>query len=200
MDEKKISSVEESLEIIETMINKAKNTVADNSFLFLLWGWLVFIASITQFILKILFNYSHHYYAWALLFIALLVSISRYRMKRVKNGAKTYIDYIIENLWVGIILSYMLFTLIFFRIGWEHCYTFYVFLMSLSCFLTGKLLNFFPLVAGSIICGFLVLLSTFINYDYNILICGLAVMISYIIPGHLLRLRYKKQNLQDTNV
>jgi hypothetical protein len=195
MEEKEISSAEESLEIIETMITKAKNTVADNSFLFLLWGWLVFIASVTQFILRVLFNYSHHYYTWALLFIALFISIFRHKKKSTKSGSKTYIDFIIENLWICIILSYILFTIIFFRIGWEHSYTFYIFLMSLGCFLTGKLLNFYPLVTGSIICGFLVLLSTFISYNYDILICGLAIMVSYIIPGHLLRLRFKKTQL-----
>lgn len=195
MDEKEISSAEESLKIIETMINRAKNTVADNSFLFLLWGWIIFIASITQFFLKVLFNYPHHYYTWALLFIALFISILRYGKKSTESLSKTYVDYIIENLWTGIILSYILFTAIFFRIGWEHSYTFYIFLMSLGCFLTGKLLNFYPLVIGSVLCGFLFLLSTFINYDYNILICGLAVLVSYIIPGHILRLRFKKTQL-----
>jgi hypothetical protein len=41
-------SPEESLQVIRTMIEKAKTTVADNSFYFLLWGWLVFIAALLQ--------------------------------------------------------------------------------------------------------------------------------------------------------
>ncbi|HZY36022.1 MAG TPA: hypothetical protein VFE53_05205 [Mucilaginibacter sp.] len=192
MEEKEISSAEESLQIIESMINKAKNTVADNSFLFLLWGWLAFTASLAQFILKIVFNYPHHYYTWALLLVALLVSVSRLKKGSRVNGSKTYIDYTIENLWICVIASYILFTLIFFRIGWLHSYTFYIFLMSLSSFLTGKLLNFRSLVMGATGGGFLALLSTFMNYDYDILACGLGVLVSYIIPGHLLRSRFKK--------
>ena len=43
-------SPEESLQVIQTMIEKTKSKVVDNSFYFLLWGWLVFIASIGQFI------------------------------------------------------------------------------------------------------------------------------------------------------
>jgi hypothetical protein len=197
MEEKEISSAEESLQIIEAMINKAKNTVADNSLLFLLWGWLVFIASIAQFILKVLFNYPYHYYTWSLLLIALAVSIFRYKKKSTISTSKTYTDYIIGNLWAGIISSYILLTVIFFRVGWGHSYTFYVFLTSLSCFLTGRLLDFLPLVTGSIICVSLVLLTTFVNYDYGILICGFAVLAGYIIPGHLLRLKFKKHNLPD---
>jgi len=38
-------SPEESLQFIQTMIDKAKDSVADKSFYFLLWGWLVFIAA-----------------------------------------------------------------------------------------------------------------------------------------------------------
>jgi low temperature requirement protein LtrA len=64
--------------------------------------------------------------------------------------------------------------------------------MALCCFLTGKLLSFPPLVFGAIISGFLALLTTLLNFDYNILICGLAILVSYIIPGYLLRIRYKK--------
>ena len=173
MAEKELLSVEESLEIIQSMIDKAKNAVVDNSFLFLLWGWLVFIACIAQFTLKVLFNYSHHYYSWSVLIFALGISIFRDRKKSVRSRPKTY----------------DLFTLIFFRIGWEHCYTFYIFLMSLGCFLTGKLLNFNPLVMSAAISGVLALLTTFTSYDYNILLCGLAILVSYIIPGYLLRLQ-----------
>jgi hypothetical protein len=191
MDEKEILSVEESLEIIESMIYKAKNTVADNSFSFLLWGWLVLIASTSQFTLKALFHYNHHYYPWALMIIAPGVSIFRDRQTAAGSRPKTYVDYSIQNLWVAIISSYALFTLIFFRIGWEHCYTFYIFLMAIGCFLTGKLLSFYPLVAGAILCGLLAFLTTFISYDYDILLCGLAVLVSYIIPGYLLRVQFR---------
>lgn len=191
MDEKDPLSVEESFEIIQSMIDKAKNSVADNSYLFLLWGWLVFIACIAQFTLKVFFNYTHHYYPWAILIIALGISIFRDRKNTVRSGPKTYVDYSIEILWMAVISSYALFTLIFFRVGWEHCYTFYIFLMSIGCFLTGKLLSFYPLVMSAAISGGLALLTTFISYDYDILLCGLAILISYIIPGYLLRLQFR---------
>jgi hypothetical protein len=45
MDEGGLLSVEESLDFIERMINKAKHNVADKSFLFLLCCWLVLVGS-----------------------------------------------------------------------------------------------------------------------------------------------------------
>jgi hypothetical protein len=196
MEEKEISSAEESIQIIEAMINRAKTSAADNSFLFLLWGWLILIASVTQFILKALFNYPHHYYTWALLFVALIISVFRDKSKIPDGRSKSYVDYAVGNLWMGIISSYILLTIIFFRIGWEHCYTFYILLMSLGCFLTGKIVNFYPLMAGSIICCLLALLTTFIDFDDSILICGIAILVSYIIPGHLLRTKFKKTQIR----
>ena len=50
MQEENISG-KESLAIIESMINKAKNQFSENGHLYLLWGWAVFVCSIAQFIL-----------------------------------------------------------------------------------------------------------------------------------------------------
>jgi hypothetical protein len=46
-NEKELSP-QESIELIQTMINKTKGVVADDSFYFLLWGWLVFACCLGQ--------------------------------------------------------------------------------------------------------------------------------------------------------
>jgi hypothetical protein len=43
-------SPQQSIDLIQSMIDKTKNTVADGSVFFLLWGWVVFIACILQYI------------------------------------------------------------------------------------------------------------------------------------------------------
>ena len=47
MKEKELSP-EESIDLINTMIGKARKRYTDNSFYFLLWGWLVIVASALQ--------------------------------------------------------------------------------------------------------------------------------------------------------
>lgn len=192
MDEKEITSPEESLAIIEGMIAAAKRKVADNSFLFLLWGWLLFITTVTQFVLKVLLGYLHHYYVWAIMYSLLIILIVPVGRRITGRMPRSYLDDIIRNLWAGMILSYVLLTCIFFKIGWDHCYTFYILLMALGCFLGWKLLVFPPLAVAATICGFMTLLSTFLTFDQDILLCGIAILTSYIIPGYMLRVRHKK--------
>ena len=51
MENDKLTSGEESLAIIHAMINKAKHQFSDNGHLYLLWGWVVLLCSITQFLI-----------------------------------------------------------------------------------------------------------------------------------------------------
>ncbi len=186
-------SPEESLQIIQGMIDKTKNSVADKSFYFLLWGWLVFIASLLQFILKVIVHTPWHPIVWNLMFIGAIVSIFYSRKEKGKRRVKTYVDEGIKNVWISIGVCQGLIILIFIQNQqWEYCYTFFMLLYAIGCFVTGRLLNFAPLVWGAIASWMLVIISTFSSYDYNILLMATAILVSYIIPGYLLRREYKK--------
>lgn len=195
MDEKEITTPEESLAIIEGMIAAAKRKAADNSFLFLLWGWMLFSTTITQFVLKVLLGYPHHYYVWALMYSLLIILIVPIGRRISGRMPRSYLDDMIRNLWMGMILAYVLLTCSFFRIGWDHCYTFYTLLMAFGCFLGWKMLEFQPLVVAALICALLTLLSTFLTFDQNIPLCGIAILASYIIPGYMLRSRHRRNDI-----
>jgi hypothetical protein len=185
-------SPESSLQIIQNMIDKAKNSVADDSFYFLLWGWLVFIASIGQFVLKVIVKSPYHYVVWSLMIVGVIASaIYGYRESR-NAKVKTYVNELLDYLWIGIFLSYILFGFIFARTGWENCYPFYMSLYAIGSYVSGRALKFPPLVWGGLASWLLAIISTFTPYDLNILLCGLAVLFSNIIPGYLLKNKYRK--------
>jgi hypothetical protein len=192
MEEKDITP-EDSLLIIQTMINRAKNTVADNSYYFLLWGWLVFVSSIGQFVLKVVFQSPYHPIVWTLCFIGVIFSVLHGVKEGKKIRVRTYIDETLDYLWISIVISYILFGFAFARFGWENCYTFYMLLYAIGSYFTGRALKFSPLVWGAIGAWLLAIASFYAPFDYNILLCALAILVSYIIPGHLLRRNYKKQ-------
>lgn len=186
-------SPQQSIDVIQRMISKTKNTVADSSVFFLLWGWVVFIACVLQYILKNIVHYPYHYNAWLVIIIGIAGSVyfgSR-QDKRVK--VKTYVDESIENLWIGIAVTYFALAFIFARIGYEHSFTFYMLLYGIGCFVTGRLIKFTPLVWGGIGAWLLAILSSWLDYDINILLTAGAILISYIIPGYLLRRHYKNK-------
>lgn len=197
---KEAFSPEESLKVIQTMINQAKNSVADRSFYFLLWGWLVFIGALLQFTLKVIVRTPNHPVAWNIMFIGIIVSIL-HGVKERDRTVKTFVDEGLRSIWMCIGIVQFVVVFVFMRRGdWEHCYTIFILLYSVGCFLTGRLLNFAPLVWGGVSCWGLAILTTYVNTDTNILLMAVAILLSYIIPGHLLRIAYKKQSLTKENV
>ncbi len=191
--EEQVLTPEESLLVIQAMINKAKETVADNSYYFLLWGWLTFIACISQFVLKVIINSPYHPVVWSINIFALIFSLVHAVKQQKKQHAKSYVDSALDYLWLSVMLSFMLFGFVFARLGWQDCYTFYMLLYGLGSFVTGRLLKFPPLVWGAVVCWLLAIITTFTSFNVNMLLCALAIAVCYIIPGHLLRSKYKPQ-------
>jgi hypothetical protein len=188
-------SPEESLQVIQSMINQTKNSVVDNSFYFLLWGWLVLIGALLQYTLKVIVRTDLHPVAWNIMWLGFIVSIFR-KVKEKRRPVITYVDEGLRHIWLCIAIVQTLIVFIFMRRGgWENCYTFFILLYSIGCFLTGRLLKFSPLVWGAITCWALAILTTFVGYDMNILLLAAAILVSYIIPGYLLRKEHKRQLL-----
>jgi hypothetical protein len=186
-------SPEQSLFIIQSMIDKTKASVADNSYYFLLWGWLVFVASIGQYVLKVIVQTPWHPIVWTINVFGIILSAYHGMKERKKSRVRNHIDESFHYLWLAILISYILFGFAFARIGWENCYTFYMLLYGIGSFVTGRLLKFPPMVWGAIASWLLSIISTFTPFDINILLCALAILVSYIIPGYLLRKKYKNQ-------
>src|ERR1700730_13077803 len=126
---------EESLRVIQSMIDQVKSTVADKSFLFLLWGWLVFIGAIGQYILKVIVRTDLHPVVWNIMFIGFIVTgvyVSRQRTRLVRM----YVDDGLRNIWMVIGIVQTLVVFIFMRRGdWEHCYTIFILTYSIGCYL-----------------------------------------------------------------
>jgi hypothetical protein len=186
-------SPEESLQVIRTMIEKAKTTVADNSFYFLLWGWLVFTAALLQYILVVFVKTPLNGMAWNLMFIGFIVSSIRGARKEQRR-VLTYIDEGLRHIWECVVVLQIVIVLIYFKRGdWEHCYVFFILSYSIGCFLTGRLLRFAPLVWGAFACWAIAILMTYTDTPTNMLLTSAAVLVSYIVPGYLLRAKYKHQ-------
>lgn len=193
-NEKELSP-QESLALIHSMINKTKDSVADDSFYFLLWGWLVFVCCIAEFILKVYYQYPNHYVVWWCTPLAGILSGVYGARQSKKKKVKSFVDEALDYLWIALGLSFI--TLLTINIingqNWQTAFTYYILLYAIGTFVTGRLIRFTPLVIGGLINFALAIISIKLNYDDQLLIGAAAIFISYIIPGHLLRMRYKKQ-------
>jgi len=96
-------------------------------------------------------------------------------------------------LWTAVGFSYLAALFIFAKIGWAYCFPIYIIFYAIGTYVSGCLIKFRPLIIGGLVCFPLAAITAYLDLDYRIIMLGLAILVSYIIPGHLLRAKYKKQ-------
>jgi hypothetical protein len=185
----------ESLQLIRSMIETTKTSLSDNSHFFLLWGWATLVGCLLQYYLLVIANYSHHYYAWLVTPIALLLHFIFIYKHKKQQRAKTFIGETMGFIWFIIGFSYLALAIVFIKIGWQYCFPFYIMLYSIGTYISGSILSFKPMRIGGGICLVLVAIAPFLDYSLQILLAAFAILISYLIPGYLLRSQYRKQKL-----
>ena len=107
-----------------------------------------------------------------------------------KSRAKTYIGESIKYLWLGMAIAFLVLSLILTKIGWGNpAFPFFTMLYGLGTYVSGSILKFRPLTIGGLIASLLAVASAWAAYDYQMLFGAAAILVSYIIPAHILRAR-----------
>lgn len=191
MTEEKFSP-QESIRLIQSMIDRTKQRISDNSIYFLVWGWLTFIACTAQFILKHVYDYEQHYQVWWVTVIGIVFSVW-YGIKSDKTSKiKTYVGDSIKYLWIGMGIAYFVLSMILSQYGWDKIvFPFFIMLYGLGTFISGCILQFRPLVIGGVIAFALAIGAAHASYDFQMLFGAAAILISYIIPAYMMRVRNK---------
>jgi hypothetical protein len=194
MDDKENEfSPEQSLRLITSMIETTKNSINDNSIYFLLWGWGILAACAVQYYMKAILNSPYHGMAWLIIPALVIAQIFLVFKKRSKQRVKTFISDASSYLWTGVGFSYFAMVFIFAKIGWEYCFPIYIIFYAIGTYVSGCLIKFKPLIIGGLICFPLAAITAYLDFESRIVMLALAILVSYIIPGHLLRAKYKKQ-------
>jgi hypothetical protein len=194
-DNKNEFSPEQSLKLITAMIETTKNSINDNSIYFLMWGWGILAASVAQYYMKAVLNNPNYGMVWLIVPVILIVQILLAIKKRKNKRVKTFIDEASAYLWTAVVLAYFAAAFVVVKMGWEYCFPFYIIFYGVGTYVSGQLIKFKPLIIGGLLCFPLSVIAVYVDIDLRILMLGVAIFVSYIIPGHLLRAKYKKQNL-----
>ena len=188
-------SEKESLLLIQEMIENSKARLGESSYFFLLWGWLVLIASFVHFMLLIS-GYANPWLPWPLIMLigGIAASVKGYRMKN-KKRVKTYLDTTMGYLWGGFAIT--LFTVLFIagmgRIAWEISNVLIIALYGMGSFVSGGILKFRPLIFGGIASWIITIISIFIAPEYTMLSITVSIIVAYLIPGYMLRTKENQQ-------
>jgi hypothetical protein len=184
-------SPQQSLRIIQQMVGKTRAGFGNNSHYFLLWGWLAFAAMLCQYALKVWWGVHQHYQVWWVTVVGVVATVIMSRRQERNRRVSTYVDDSIKYLWTALGISFFTLTLVLGlgKVGFEHCYSFYILMYAIGTFTTGCLIKFRPLIIGGIACWGLSVATAFTGFDEDLLLAAVAMLVSYIIPGHLLRLK-----------
>ena len=185
-------SPQDSLKVIQSMLEKTREDFSSDDIYFLIWGWITFIACVGQFVLKNIFNYPKHYLVWWIVLVGVAFTIYYSIKKEKASRVKTYISDSMKYLWIGMGITYFVLSMILSKTGWGNTvFPFYILLYGLGTFVSGCFIRFKPLVIGGCCAWALAVLSVFLEYDYQILTAAAAILVSYIIPAYMLRSKIK---------
>jgi hypothetical protein len=180
---------QQSLKIIQEMIATSKNNLKDNSFFYLLWGWLVLFASLLHFsFLQI--NWEYAWIPWPILMSigAIVSTIAGIRLGK-KAKVISHVDKMIMYLWWSflVVIFLILFMMGFQKMQWQTTHSLIIIMYGMGTFVSGGVLKFKPLIIGGIACWIIAVISFFTTPQYVLLLIALSIIIAYLIPGYMLK-------------
>lgn len=194
-------SPKDSLQLIDNMINQAKNRFTENGFLYLLWGWVIFSCSLFHFAAIKLSLFKHPEWVWTITWVVVIFQVIYIVKAKRKEKVKTYSDGIIDAIWVCFGICMLVLAIVIGRFNlWIYMNSLVLLFYGIPTFLSGFVMRFTPLKLGGIACWLLAIASTFVAQVYYLIFLALAVLIAWIVPGYLLRKKYNQQNKPSPNL
>jgi hypothetical protein len=184
--EEKSLSPQESLQLITDAIIRTRESIKENSFPFLLWGWLITIASFSFFLLQ-QFTLSEYYFMpFPVLAIAGVIITIVYYRKRITNSTVSYLSNFLYKMWFVLGLSF--FVVVFISVSQNHLpFTYTLVIAAVGTLASGLIMKFNPLIIGGTIFFVAAIANVYVADDYKVLLHGVSIIFGYLIPGYLLK-------------
>jgi Flp pilus assembly protein TadB len=194
MEERKISE-HESLHLIQQMIQVAKADHRENGEGWLIWGWLLFIASIASAVLVYVNFPQYISWVWSgILIVGGVIYILFHVLKRREEKVKTYVQELLDRLGAGFFMSLFAIVAAGFISQSSFGFGYYYILYAFWMYIHGSAIQFKPLIVGAYV-NWLAAIAIFLLNDIGLImiVSALAVLIGYLIPGYMLKAEYRKK-------
>lgn len=182
---------EKSFDIITQVINEARNKFEENGFIYMFWGALSAIASISQFILLKNDYYDINWYPYLLMPLGAIYTV--YYFSKKKNKYKSnQISKIISLSWAVISLNTMILGFLFSPVLKQHLIPVILILLSVGIVLSGVSVKSKLLLFSGIFINVTAFVSLKIDWMYQPLLMGIVSIVAILIPGIILMIQHKK--------
>jgi len=174
----------DSLKLITGVIAKTQADIKAQSFCFLLWGWLIAIASLSFYILHQI-GFDLYFIPFPILvLIGIIITVVDYSRNNYKS--ETYLGGFLKQLWLVLGISFIVVVLISLL---EHYppFTYTMLIGGIGTLVSGLVMRFKPLTLGGAIFLVLAIVSVFASDNNKPLVQCIAIIAGYLIPGYLLK-------------
>jgi MFS family permease len=200
--EDKIISEKESMLLIQQMITTAKKEQTDSGVGWIVWGWLLFFASIFTY-LNEQYNWLSTFFFWNMFGIAailmVLYEVAKYFFGTKTEKVKTYTGDLFDRLNIGFGISLLL-IIMSMNINYPSTvppvkgFTLLLGLYGFWILIYGTVLNFKPSIIGAFITWGFAFAGLFVHqgrFDITMILHAAAVLCGYIIPGHIANVQFR---------
>jgi MFS family permease len=191
MDNERLTGTQ-SLGIIEQMINSARNDHRVRGDGWLLWGWLLFVASVLSAVFMAIGAEDYVEWVWLIILgLGLLLNILLLAKYRRKKPVTTYVQDLLHKLEIGFFVSLFIIIAASYLSKMSFAFGYYYVLYAFWMFIYGSAIRFRPFIIGAVV-NWLAAIVIFAVQDfyYAMLVSAVAVLVGYLIPGHMLRRQY----------
>jgi hypothetical protein len=186
---------EESFQIINKAISNIKISYKEYAGIFLLWGWILALASFSNFIiLKVLHNREVYgqmgfYSLGNWLVFAIIGFVFMYLMGRKINKEKkvySHLERNIKSVWWVALASFAIATVLCIKLEINPP-PIMLLIAGFATTTSGLLIKYRPVIIGGMAFFLFSIASTFVANAYIALIVCAAIICGYLIPGYFLR-------------
>lgn len=187
---------EESLQIIQKSISVSRKNIREGSLFYLLWGWSLTLASLTNyFVIQHLIRTEQYekinwfsLAAWAV-FVFGTIIIQQILISRTDRTERviTHLDRYIKILWIsaGLLMALMSFLAI--KVG-SYPTPFILGVTAMATAVSGLITRFRPLLLGGIVFFLAAIVAIYMKGTTQLLVFAAAMLLGYLAPGYTLRM------------
>ncbi len=187
-------SPQESLAIIQNMIQDARDRFSESGHIYVFWGGFIFILALAQYILLQTPYAWANYYPYFLTPLGSLYSARYYGKKKPASKSQNRISRLIQQLWIVISINILLLAFFFFWALQTALIPIILILSGIGVILSGTSLQERIIIFAGIGSNVLGFLAFWVELDTQPLVLAIAALISYFLPGLRLRQQYKRHH------
>lgn len=212
MENKELSH-QESLALINNMINKAKDSFHSTGVGVMMWGIVVAVTALVK-LAEIHFWFRLPFDINILTLLAIIPQVILSIREKKRKKATSYEDVFIKPIWWGfgvcIFLLIFIINMVFHEYGpiyreyvqlaghkpvfqfQEFVLPLFLMLYGLPTFITGVGCRFKPMIWGGIICWLSCIIAVFTEVRIDFLLTAFSALVAWFIPGLLMEKEYRR--------